>query len=132
MNIIDDRLKDTSTGLHMIGDLYKCDLSLFAELSEKDIEKSISEIIEKCNLNALGSYIHLFEEGGFTTIFALAESHISIHTWPEINYVSLDVFVCNYSRDNSQNAKKLYYMICRLFKPRKNSSKIITRKLHEN
>jgi S-adenosylmethionine/arginine decarboxylase-like enzyme len=50
-------------------------------------------------------------------VIALAESHISIHTWPEKEYVSLDIFVCNFYEDNSLKAKKIYKNLIDFFKP---------------
>ncbi len=47
----------------------------------------------------------------------LAESHLAIHTWPELAAVTLDVYVCNYSMDNSHKALKLIEAMMDLFKP---------------
>ena len=55
------------------------------------------------------------DENEITAVVALAESHISIHTWPEFSYVSLDIFVCNLKNDNSQKAKNIFYEILKFF-----------------
>lgn len=47
----------------------------------------------------------------------LAESHVAIHTWPEISFVTLDVYVCNVSRDNSESALALYRDVEAFLKP---------------
>jgi S-adenosylmethionine/arginine decarboxylase-like enzyme len=39
---------------------------------------------------------------------ALAESHLAIHTWPEHGFVTVDVFVCNYTTDNTAKAQRLF------------------------
>jgi S-adenosylmethionine/arginine decarboxylase-like enzyme len=41
----------------------------------------------------------------------LAESHLAIHTWPERDCATLDVYVCNYTADNSRRAETLYQML---------------------
>jgi S-adenosylmethionine decarboxylase len=41
---------------------------------------------------------------GITGVVLLAESHLTVHTWPEIGAVTLDVYVCNIDADNSQRA----------------------------
>ena len=47
----------------------------------------------------------------------LAESHLSIHTWPESGYVTLDVYVCNYSTNNRPKAQKLFDELQAAFSP---------------
>ncbi len=42
----------------------------------------------------LGAKFHVFPGGGITGVVTLAESHISIHTWPEKNFMALDIFMC--------------------------------------
>ena len=47
----------------------------------------------------------------------LAESHLSIHTWPEKRFVTLDVFVCNLNCDNRAKARQLFATLVALFQP---------------
>lgn len=42
---------------------------------------------------------HKFSPTGITVILILAETHISIHTWPEHNYAALDIFICSQDAD---------------------------------
>lgn len=42
----------------------------------------------------LYDYIHPFDGGGVTAAIILAESHITVHTWPEIDFAAFDIFVC--------------------------------------
>ena len=59
------------------------------------IKKALKKAAEACGATVLKIVLHSFGDGaGITGIAVLAESHISIHTWPEINYIALDVFVC--------------------------------------
>ena len=116
-------------GLHIIGDFYRCNLSAFSGKSKTKTIQKLSPMIKKSGLHELGYYYHKFNDGGFTVVFALTESHLSIHTWPESKYVSLDIFVCNYSKDNSQNAISLYNKIKAIFNPQKVSKKTIKRRL---
>jgi S-adenosylmethionine/arginine decarboxylase-like enzyme len=44
---------------------------------------------------------------GVTGVLLLAESHLAVHTWPELGAVSLDVYVCNLGRDNCDRAEAL-------------------------
>lgn len=59
------------------------------------IETAMREAAEACGATVLNVMLHSFGEGsGITGVAMLAESHISIHTWPETDYAALDVFVC--------------------------------------
>ena len=77
---------------HLLLELYKC-----------DCEKLNDESFLRCNLNrasklanatVLNLISNKFEPQGVTAIALLAESHISIHTWPESNYSAVDIFTC--------------------------------------
>jgi len=59
------------------------------------IESAMRGAATACGATVLEVKLHQFgENGGITGVALLAESHISIHTWPEISYAALDVFVC--------------------------------------
>lgn len=59
------------------------------------------------------------EAVGITGVVLLAESHCAIHTWPEKNCVTLDVYVCNYGQDNSAKARQLCLLLINGFSPGK-------------
>ena len=52
-------------------------------------------------LTVVGERFFQFEPQGVTGTVLLAESHIAIHTWPEAGFVTVDVYVCNYTTDNT-------------------------------
>ena len=59
------------------------------------IERSVREAVDACRANLLHIHFHRFTAGGGVTgVAILAESHITIHTWPELSFAALDVFVC--------------------------------------
>lgn len=64
-------------------------------------------IINKYDLEIVGISEHSFDEGGFTVAICLKESHICIHTWPEFNQLTLDIYLCNYLKDNTEKVEKL-------------------------
>lgn len=59
------------------------------------IEPLMKKIIEVASLNVIGSLQHQFTPIGATMIYLLAESHLSIHTYPEKNYIAIDLYTCN-------------------------------------
>jgi len=59
-----------------------------------EIEKVLFEAAKAANNTPLKTAIYKFPVQGVTGVILLAESHISIHTWPEFDYVSIDIFTC--------------------------------------
>lgn len=55
--------------------------------------------------------------GGVTGTVLLAESHLAIHTWPETGSVTVDVYVCNFSADNSSKAYALMDAVLAAYQP---------------
>lgn len=105
-------------GLHLIGDLYGCQCDSACLLDDAWLAGHCRELVEKAGLTAVGDLFHGFGEGGGVTgMIVLAESHMSLHTWPEAGYVTLDVYVCNYASDNRQKAKRLFDDLVATFRP---------------
>jgi S-adenosylmethionine decarboxylase len=67
----------------------------------------IDELLLKLKLEKVGASHHIFENNSFTLAVCLKESHICIHTWPEINRITLDVYLCNYSENNTDKVKSV-------------------------
>ena len=67
------------------------------DLLAADIEH-IKEVIEK-NLTVVNRIEHKFSPHGETIVFILAESHFTLHTYPENRFISLDIYVCNMDTD---------------------------------
>lgn len=94
--------------LHIIADLKKIDFQKL-ELTENKLRDFIKLSLIEVWLTELWSHYHTFSNPDeITWVIALAESHVTFHTWPEKDYVSLDIFVCNVENNNSEKAKNLY------------------------
>jgi S-adenosylmethionine decarboxylase len=78
-------------GAHLIIDLYDAE-----RLDDIDhIEETLRRCVAAANATLLHIHLHHFEpNGGVSGVAVLAESHISIHSWPEASYAALDVFMC--------------------------------------
>jgi S-adenosylmethionine decarboxylase len=78
-------------GAHLIIDLYGA-----KKLDDMDlIDGALRECVEAAGATLLHIHLHRFEpNGGISGVAVLAESHISIHSWPENGYAALDVFMC--------------------------------------
>ncbi len=77
-------------GAHLIVDLYGAQ-----RLNDIDhVEATLRRCIEAAGATLLHIHLHRFHPDGVSGVAVLAESHISIHTWPENGYAALDVFMC--------------------------------------
>ena len=76
-------------------------------LQYQTLKQKWAEWIQELGLEQVGEVFHDFPTGGFTGVICLTESHISIHTWPEYNYFTFDVFLSNYRRKNDDKGEKL-------------------------
>lgn len=103
-------------GTHIMGNLMECDPDYLFGLDVEEVKKRVSEIIRKNNLTELGSYYHRFDNNSFTGVVALAESHVSMHTWPELGVVNMDVYTCNYQQNNTENTRRMFQEIAAIFK----------------
>ncbi len=80
-------------GSHWIADLSGCDPSLLRD--EDALNQMFRQAIIASNATILKSVSHKFEgEGGVTGLFLLAESHAAYHSYPELNYIAVDIFTC--------------------------------------
>jgi S-adenosylmethionine decarboxylase proenzyme len=104
-------------GLHILANLYGCEGDARYFTDSALLRSACIEAIEKAGLTVLGDLFHQFDGGGTTGCVVLAESHVAIHTWPELSSVTLDAFVCNYSRDNSASARGMVDDLVALFRP---------------
>jgi S-adenosylmethionine decarboxylase len=83
--------------------------------SSKKVEQLLLSAVKKAKSTPLKIIIHKFEPQGITGVVLLAESHLALHTWPEIDYIALDIFTCG---DKSRPYKALDYLKKEL-KPKK-------------
>lgn len=78
---------------HGLLDLYGCPANLLRNPNQ--LKETLQQAAHIAKATMLHSYFHAFGgEGGITGVILLAESHISIHTWPEHGFAAADVFLC--------------------------------------
>ena len=104
-------------GLHLIGDLTGCRCDPQLLLDGERFKAKCIDMVAASGLTTMDATFHQFDGGGFTGTVVLAESHLAIHTWPERQGLTLDVYVCNYSADNSAKARKLFDQLVGYFQP---------------
>ncbi|MEM1518974.1 MAG: adenosylmethionine decarboxylase [Pyrobaculum sp.] len=80
-------------GRHIYGNLYGCDAEVLRD--EARLVTIVKEAVKLANAYLLSIGAYRFGPNGGLTVFAVvAESHISIHTWPEHKYATVDVYTC--------------------------------------
>jgi S-adenosylmethionine decarboxylase proenzyme len=95
-------------GYHLIAELLNIPIDHF---SVDFLKASLLEACQEAELTIIDIYAYLFSPHGSTIIVILQESHISIHTWPEYQFISLDIFVCD---EQTKAEKALEYLTKKL------------------
>lgn len=86
-----------SQGTHYLLDLFGCSSPILDD--EIGLVAAAVEAAERAGATVLATHHHRFEPHGVSAICVLAESHLSIHTWPEIGTATIDVYTCGRTAD---------------------------------
>ncbi|MCG3198926.1 MAG: adenosylmethionine decarboxylase [Candidatus Omnitrophica bacterium] len=86
-----------SLGKHWIIECYECNPHVIN--SPERLEEIFLEAAQKAGATIVGSHFHSFEPQGVSGVVVIAESHFSVHSWPEHRYAAVDVFTCGESID---------------------------------
>jgi S-adenosylmethionine decarboxylase len=92
-------------GRHLILDLYDCDPEILNNYEELQRLLEASLVMAKANI--LRIFGEKFEPQGVTLLALLAESHASIHTWPELGYAAIDLYTCGDKTETHKAAEFL-------------------------
>jgi S-adenosylmethionine decarboxylase len=105
-------------GLHLTADLHGVEPALAAMNHCDALRDCCLAAVAQAELQPVGELFHRFPAaGGVTGVVLLAESHLAVHTWPELGAVTLDVYVCNFGSENSAKAHALIDAIEAAFAP---------------
>lgn len=107
-------------GYHTIWDVYCCDPNKCSLV--QDARTILNDIVNELKLGKVNEAYKQFEPVGATGFILLEESHISIHTWPEKNYVAIDVFSCK-----PFDIEKINHLIQSFFQTENIDTKVISR-----
>lgn len=102
-----------SSGKHMIIDIKEIKNESLLN-SPDEIKKLLDEICEKYNYTILSKTEHIFDPIGYTALYLLSESHISVHTFPEHKYISMDIYTCR-TYENNDVYNEIYDYIIKSF-----------------
>jgi len=92
LSSLSDEKKLSHQSKHFLLELYRCDYEKLND--ESFLRCTLNRAAKLAKATVLNLISNKFEPQGVTAIALLAESHISIHTWPESNYSAIDIFTC--------------------------------------
>ena len=94
-----------SNGRHLILDLYECDQEILDDYEE--LERLLQVALNMAGANILRVFGEKFQPQGVTLLALLAESHASIHSWPELGYAAIDLYTCGDTTNTCKAAEFL-------------------------
>ncbi len=98
-------MESYNPGLHILCTFYAAE----DHLTNATACKSFFDVlIDELQLHKVGEVYHSFDNGGFTAVICLTESHVSIHTWPEHGLATFDVFLSNFCNDNTEKVRTFH------------------------
>jgi len=83
----------SALGRHLLVELYGCSPEALDHVEV--VREAMLATASLVNATVLGVSEHRFQPQGVSVVVVIAESHVSIHTWPEYAYAAADVFTCN-------------------------------------
>jgi len=113
-------------GLHLTADLRGCSAARPVMTEIDALRRLCLDTVATAGLHAVGELFHRFQPApgaqaeapiGITGVVLLAESHLAVHTWPELGAATVDVYVCNLGADNSARAEALMAALVAAFAP---------------
>jgi S-adenosylmethionine decarboxylase len=93
----------------------------------RSIRTILDKIVKESKLNVITSSFHQFKPFGVSGFYLLRESHLSIHTWPEYSYFTVDIYSCG----DERNAFKALNLLIKEFSPKLMKKRIIRYGLYE-
>ncbi|MCB1190560.1 MAG: S-adenosylmethionine decarboxylase proenzyme [Leptospiraceae bacterium] len=92
-------------GNHVIAEFYDCDEFIIND--QETIQEVMMGAVEISGATIIKPVFHKFNPHGVSGVVVVAESHFSIHTWPEYKYCAIDIFTCG---DLIDNHKALHFL----------------------
>nr|AAL76407.1 conserved hypothetical protein [uncultured marine proteobacterium] len=85
-------LKDSAEayGDHYLVDLHGCDASVIERV--EPTQEALLSAAERCGSTIIKYFFHQFSPAGVSGVILIAESHFSVHTWPESNFAAVDIY----------------------------------------
>ncbi len=105
---------------HLVADFYGCERNVLVDA--EFIEKSLVNAVAVLGATVLETCVQEYSPKGVTVVLVLAESHISIHTWPEQKFAALDIYTCG-----DRKTIETYEYLKSVFRPDSDKAVIVER-----
>ena len=106
-------------GIHLLGEWYGCPADTPEFTQAAPLRELCVGAARDAGLTVVGERFHQFEPQGVTGTVLLAESHVAIHTWPEAGFVTVDVYACTLTTDNTAKAEQLFRALEAALRPQR-------------
>ena len=113
-------------GLHILAEFHACAGARCLLTNADALAALCRDVCRVAGLSPVAEAFHQFQKpgkeggaAGATGAIVLAESHLAIHTWPELDGVTLDLYVCNFSQDNRAAAEQAFVALREAFVPQR-------------
>jgi S-adenosylmethionine decarboxylase len=110
-----------SLGRHILAEFFNCDKDILNNSTQ--IEKLMIDAAKEANATVLSTSVRTFEPFGVSAVVIIAESHLTIHTWPEYGYAAVDFFTCGDQAD----PWKAYLFLIKELKAKRTTEKEVLR-----
>ena len=85
-------LDKVNLGQHVLAEFFECDPNILN--SNDKVEKYMVDAALECGATIVQKCFHMFSPYGVSGVVIISESHLAIHTWPELGYAAVDLFTC--------------------------------------
>ncbi|MCH6255635.1 adenosylmethionine decarboxylase [Puniceicoccaceae bacterium K14] len=120
-NSLPAQMPSQALGTHILLELNNCPDDLL--LNQEHLESVLSNSATQAGATVIKSVFHQFSPHGLSGVVVIAESHITVHTWPEHNYAAIDIFTCG----DPNIAQRIQDQIIKEFTPATHTTQTITR-----
>ena len=109
-------LDEIHLGQHVLAEFFECDPNILNSIDK--VEKYMIDSALECGATIVQKCFHMFSPYGVSGVVIISESHLAIHTWPELGYAAVDLFTCGSKCDpkvayeflkKKFNSKKAFY-----------------------
>lgn len=87
----------TYLGRHVLAEFFDCNPNILNNV--KLIEEKMTQAAVECGATVVEKCFHMFAPHGVSGVVVISESHLAIHTWPELGYAAVDLFTCGENCD---------------------------------
>lgn len=109
-------------GCHILLELSGCPAPLLDDVAA--VERELVQAAREAGARVVNAVFHAFAPQGISGVVVIAESHVTIHTWPEHGYAAIDIFTCG----EPDLARRIQVLVERAFTPAHVNAREITRR----